>query len=232
MPRDGHYVTRTGWLRASVLGANDGIVSTASLLVGVIAAGMEHSNVVLTGLAGLTAGAFSMAAGEYVSVSAQADTEAADLEREQRALEENPEYELDELTGHFTGHGVRGDLARAVAEQMTEHDALGAHARSELGLSGDADAQPLLAAWTSALSFALGAALPLAGAVLTPGAGTGARLATVAALTLLALAGLGATGAWLGGAPVRAGVLRVLFWGAVAMAVTAGVGRLFGVGMA
>ncbi|WP_296762567.1 VIT family protein [Sediminimonas sp.] len=232
MPKEGHYVNRTGWLRASVLGANDGIVSTASLLVGVIAAGMDHANVVLTGLAGLTAGAFSMAAGEYVSVSAQSDTEAADLERERRALREDPDYELDELTAHFADNGVQDNLARQVAEQMTEHDALAAHARSELGLWEDGAANPLQAAWTSAVSFAVGAGLPLLGVLVMPGASVAMSLAVVATVTLMALMALGAVGAHMGGAPIGPGVLRVLFWGSVAMAVTAAVGRLFGVTMA
>jgi len=221
MPKEGHYVTRTGWLRAAVLGANDGIVSTASLLVGVMAAGMAPSTVLLTGLAGLTAGAFSMASGEYVSVAAQADSEAADLERERRALAEDPDYELEELADGLEARGVTEGLALKVARQMTEHDALDAHAREELGLSPVGSARPFQAAWASALSFAAGAALPLCGAALVGG------IPAVALVSLVALVLLGALGAWSGGAPLRPAVLRVLFWGALAMSVTAAVGRLF-----
>ncbi len=164
MPRDGHYITRSNWLRAAVLGANDGIVSTASLLVGVAAAGLTRETVVLTGLAGLTAGALSMASGEYVSVSAQADVEAADLERERVALEEDPDYELDELTEGLEARGVETGLARQVAEQMTDHDALGAHAREELGLFGlEGNANPLQAALAPGVAFALGGGIAFGG---------------------------------------------------------------------
>jgi VIT1/CCC1 family predicted Fe2+/Mn2+ transporter len=225
MPKEGHYVTRTGWLRAAVLGANDGIVSTASLLAGVLAAGMDRPAVLLTGLAGLTAGAFSMASGEYVSVAAQSDSEAADLERERRALAEDPDYELEELAGGLESRGVSETLAVEVARQMTEHDALDAHAREELGLSHSAPPEPMRAALASAAAFALGAGLPLAAAALAP-AGGGA-LAIVATVALAALALLGAVGAWAGGAPLPPAILRVLLWGGLAMAVTAGVGRLF-----
>ncbi|MFP4275382.1 MAG: VIT family protein, partial [Paracoccaceae bacterium] len=211
MPKEGHYVTRTGWLRAAVLGANDGIVSTASLLVGVMAAGMAPSTVLLTGLAGLTAGAFSMASGEYVSVAAQADSEAADLERERRALADDPDYELEELADGLAARGVSEGLALKVARQMTEHDALDAHAREELGLSPVASARPFQAAWASAVSFAGGAALPLAGAALFGG------IPAVALVSMVALVLLGALGAWSGGAPLGRAVLRVLFWGALAM---------------
>ena len=225
MPRDGHYITRSNWLRAAVLGANDGIVSTASLLVGVAAAGLTRETVVLTGLAGLTAGALSMASGEYVSVSAQADVEAADLERERVALEEDPDYELDELTEGLEARGVETGLARQVAEQMTDHDALGAHAREELGLFGlEGNANPLQAALASGVAFALGAALPLAGAGLAPQGFVGVSVGVVA---LGALAALGGVGAWLGGSPKAPSIRRVLFWGAVAMAITSAVGRLF-----
>ncbi|CUH64130.1 VIT family protein [Thalassovita gelatinovora] len=226
MPKEGHYINRSSWLRASILGANDGIVSTASLLVGVLAAGMDRSGVLLTGLAGLTAGAFSMAAGEYVSVSAQSDTEAADLARELIALEEDPEYELYELSEGLRARGVSSGLALQVAREMTEHDALDAHAREELGLTEMTGADPLEAAIASALAFALGGVLPLAGAVITP---NGIGMPVIAAITMLALALLGALGAWLGGAPKGPGVVRVLFWGGLAMAVTFVVGLLFGV---
>lgn len=226
MPKEGHFINRSGWLRASILGANDGIVSTASLLVGVAAAGMDRSGILLTGLAGLTAGAFSMAAGEYVSVSAQSDTEAADLERERRALEDDPEYELHELAAGLATRGVAPDLALLVAEQMTEHDALDAHAREELGLTELASSNPLEAAIASAFAFAIGAALPMLG-VLVPAPGR--MSAVVAVVTLISLAVLGAVGARLGGAPMMRAVVRVLFWGIVAMTVTAGVGFLFDV---
>ena len=226
MPKDGHFVNRSSWLRAAILGANDGIVSTASLLVGVVAAGMDRSGILLTGLAGLTAGAFSMAAGEYVSVSAQSDTEAADLKRELRALEEDPDYELEELAQGLEARGVEVGLALTVARQMTEHDALDAHAREELGMTELSSSNPLEAAMASALSFAVGAGLPLAGVILAP---SGQTTVVVALLTLMALVVLGGFGARLGGAPMRPAVLRVLVWGSLAMVVTALVGRLFGV---
>ncbi|MDF3382493.1 MULTISPECIES: VIT family protein [Sulfitobacter] len=226
MPKEGHFINRSNWLRAAVLGANDGIVSSASLLVGVSAAGMTQGNVLLTGLAGLTAGALSMAAGEYVSVSAQADVEKADLERERVALIEDPDYELSELAEGLENRGVQSDLALEVATQMTDHDALGAHAREELGMFGLAgQADPLQAAGASALAFALGGGLPLFAAVLAP---AGLRGVTIALVALLALILLGAGGAQLGGAPKRPAIGRVLCWGGLAMAVTAGVGHLFG----
>ncbi|UWR29212.1 VIT family protein [Sulfitobacter sp. W002] len=226
MPKEGHFINRSNWLRAAVLGANDGIVSSASLLVGVSAAGMAQGNVLLTGLAGLTAGALSMAAGEYVSVSAQADVEKADLERERVALIEDPDYELSELAEGLENRGVESDLALEVAAQMTDHDALGAHAREELGMFGLAgQADPLQAAGASALAFALGGGLPLLAAVLAP---AGARGLTIALVALLALVLLGAGGAQLGGAPKGPAIRRVVFWGGLAMAVTAGVGHLFG----
>lgn len=224
MPKEGHFINRSGWLRAAILGANDGIVSTASLLVGVAAAGMDRSGILLTGLAGLTAGAFSMAAGEYVSVSAQSDIEAADLERERRALEEDPIYELGELAEGLINRGVDPKIAREVALQMTAHDALDAHAREELGLTELASSNPLEAAIASAIAFALGAGLPLGGALLAPLAQMSTVVPTV---TLLSLALLGGVGAQMGGAPVVRAVIRVLFWGSVAMAVTAAVGNLF-----
>ncbi|WPZ21066.1 VIT family protein [Sulfitobacter faviae] len=226
MPKEGHFINRSNWLRAAVLGANDGIVSSASLLVGVSAAGMTQGNVLLTGLAGLTAGALSMAAGEYVSVSAQADVEKADLERERVALIEDPDYELSELAEGLENRGVQSDLALEVATQMTDHDALGAHAREELGMFGLAgQADPLQAAGASALAFALGGGLPLFAAVL---AHAGLRGVTIALVALLALILLGAGGAQLGGAPKRPAIGRVVVWGGLAMAVTAGVGHLFG----
>jgi VIT1/CCC1 family predicted Fe2+/Mn2+ transporter len=224
MPKEGHFINRSGWLRAAILGANDGILSTASLLVGVAVAGVDRSGLLLTGLAGLSAGAFSMAAGEYVSVSAQADIEAADLERERKALEENPIYELGELADGLIARGVDRKIAREVALQMTAHDALDAHAREELGLTELASSQPLQAAVASGVAFATGASIPLAGAVLAPGQ---AVVWVVAAMTLLALTLLGGVGARLGGARVLPAVVRVLFWGSVAMGITSGVGHMF-----
>ena len=228
MPTEGHFVNRSAWLRAAILGANDGIVSTASLMVGVIAAGMPYRAVVLTGLAGLTAGAISMAAGEYVSVSAQSDTEAADLEREQRALDEDPEFELAELADSLKARGLSPELAMQVAKEMTAHDALDAHAREELGLTELASSNPLEAALVSALSFAAGGALPLVGGILVAGP---LAVTMIATLTMLALALLGSIGARLGGAPIGPGIIRVLFWGGLAMVVTFIVGRLFGVAL-
>lgn len=224
MPKEGHFINRSGWLRAAILGANDGIVSTASLLVGVAAAGMDRTGLILTGLAGLTAGAFSMAAGEYVSVSAQSDIEAADLERERRALDEDPIYELGELADGLINRGVDPKIAREVALQMTAHDALDAHAREELGLTELASSNPLEAAGASAAAFAIGAGLPLAGALAAPMVQVPY---VVAVVTLIALALLGGAGARMGGAPVRRAVLRVLFWGSLAMSVTFAVGHLF-----
>jgi VIT1/CCC1 family predicted Fe2+/Mn2+ transporter len=227
MPKEGHFINRSNWLRASVLGANDGIVSTASLLVGVAAAGMDRSGILLAGLAGLTAGALSMAAGEYVSVSTQQDIETADLARERAALEDDPAYELSELAEGLEARGVQAGLALEVAQQMTDHDALDAHAREELGMYGMAgNANALQAAFASSFSFALGAAMPLMGAVLAP---VGWTVQVVAVVALLALIVLGGTGARLGGAPMRPSILRVVFWGSLAMLVTSLVGRLFGV---
>ena len=206
MPKEGHYINRSNWLRAAVLGANDGIVSSASLLVGVSSAGMVHGNVILTGLAGLTAGALSMAAGEYVSVSAQADVEEADLERERVALIEDPDYELSELAEGLESRGVESDLALEVATQLTDHDALGAHAREELGMFGLAgQADPLQAAGASAAAFALGGALPLLAAVLAP---AGSRGIAVACAGVLALTLLGGGRAHSGGAPKRPALQR------------------------
>ena len=221
-----HRTSRTGWLRAAVLGANDGIVSTASLIAGVAAAGAASSTVLMTGVAGLVAGAMSMAAGEYVSVSSQADSERSDLSRERRELAESPEAELRELTGIYVGRGVSQPVAEEVARQLTQHDALGAHARDELGLSGATAAQPLVAAGSSAASFTVGATLPLAVAWTTFGPHV---VAWVTVTSVLFLAVLGAWAARAGGAPVRPAAWRVAVWGALAMGITAGVGKLFAV---
>ena len=223
--REGHRTDRIGWLRAAVLGANDGIVSTASLLLGVTAAGSSHSAVLVSGIAGLVAGAMSMAAGEYVSVHSQADTENADLARERRELEEQPASELSELAGIYASRGVAPELAREVAAQLMKHDALGAHSRDELGLSGAASARPVQAATASAASFSVGAGLPLAIAALVPGPGLGY---VVGGASLACLALLGAVSARAGGASVPLAAWRVTFWGALAMGVTAAIGALFG----
>jgi VIT1/CCC1 family predicted Fe2+/Mn2+ transporter len=224
--RERHLIARIGWLRAAVLGANDGIVSTASLIVGVAAAAQDRQEVLLAGVAGLVAGAMSMAAGEYVSVSSQADAESADLARERAELDGSPTSELQELAELYESRGVEPALARQVAVQLTARDALGAHARDELGISQVTQARPIQAALTSAASFSVGAVLPLALAVVAP-LGLLVPAVAVAALALLAL--LGAIGAKAGGAPVGKAVLRVGFWGALAMALTAGIGALFGV---
>jgi VIT1/CCC1 family predicted Fe2+/Mn2+ transporter len=220
-----HRTERIGWLRAAVLGANDGIVSTASLLVGIAAAGGGRGELMVAGVAGLVAGAMSMAAGEYVSVSSQSDTERADLNRERAELAAEPELELQELTSIYVARGLSRELAAQVADQLMAHDALGAHARDELGISSTHAARPVQAALTSAATFAVGAALPLAAALASP---TTATAPIVAATSLLFLTGLGAVGARTGGAPVGRAALRVAFWGALAMALTAGVGSLFG----
>lgn len=220
-----HLVHRIGWLRAAVLGANDGIVSVASILVGVASSGASHSAIVVAGVAGLVAGAMSMAAGEYVSVSSQTDTERADLAREASELKLHPETELEELTRIYQSRGVSRDTAAEVARQLTAHDALGAHARDELGITEVSSANPIQAALTSAATFTVGAALPLIAAWLVPGA---ANIVVVTAVTLVVLAILGALGARTGGAPLLRGTLRVLVWGALAMAFTAAVGALFG----
>lgn len=221
-----HMVHRIGWLRAAVLGANDGIVSTASLLVGVAAAGTGRTDVLVAGLAGLVAGAMSMAAGEYVSVSSQTDAEQADLAREKTELAETPEAELEELTRIYEGRGLTRDLAVQVAAQLTERDALGSHARDELGISETVTAHPIQAAVVSALTFAAGAAVPLIVATVAPPLQISLF---VGVSTLVALALLGGLGASAGGAGVLRGAARVTFWGAIAMAATAGVGALFGV---
>lgn len=219
-----HRTQHIGWLRASVLGANDGIVSTASLIVGIAAAQSSIGNILMTGVAGLVAGAMSMAAGEYVSVHSQADTERADLARERAELEADPVAERRELTAIYTGRGLTPELAREVAEQLMAHDAIGAHARDELGISEITTARPLQAAWASAGSFAVGAVLPLAVAALAPAQGL---VWWIAGMSLLFLAVLGAVAARVGGAHPWLGAWRVTFWGALAMAVTAGVGSLF-----
>ena len=220
-----HLVSRIGWLRAAVLGANDGIVSTASLIVGVASASAGTPEIVVAGVAGLVAGAMSMAAGEYVSVSSQSDTEEADLARERAELKSQPEFERKELANLYVARGVSPELALQVADQLMAKDALGAHARDELGITEVTAARPIEAALTSAATFAVGAALPLAMVFLLPQS----RLVmgvSVASLAFLAL--LGAVGARAGGAPVMKGVVRVTFWGALAMALTAGIGALFG----
>ncbi|MDX2274847.1 MAG: VIT family protein [Hyphomonadaceae bacterium] len=221
-----HLVARIGWLRAAVLGANDGIVSTASLIVGVAAASAGRGEVMIAGVAGLVAGAMSMAAGEYVSVSSQSDTEKADLARERGELATQPEFELNELAEVYVARGVEPALARQVAQQLMAKDALGAHARDELGISEITAARPIQAAFTSAGTFATGAALPLAVAVAVP---EGALALAVSLASLVFLAALGALGARSGGANMWKGSVRVTFWGALAMALTAAVGALFGV---
>jgi len=221
-----HRSHRVGWLRAAVLGANDGIVSTASLLIGVAAAHAARDDILLAGVAGLVAGAMSMAAGEYVSVSSQADTEKADLELEQKHLDDNIEYEQEELAEIYRGRGLDADLASKVAEQLMAHDALGAHARDELGIFERVSARPIQAALASAATFSVGAALPLAAAFVAPDRQV---VTMVAGLSLGALAALGGLAARAGGARISIGVARVTFWGALAMVLTAGAGRLFGV---
>jgi VIT1/CCC1 family predicted Fe2+/Mn2+ transporter len=222
---ESHRTQHIGWLRAAVLGANDGIVSTASLIVGVAASSASHSAVLVAGVAGLVAGAMSMAAGEYVSVSSQSDTEQADLARERIELATDSVHEHAELTAIYVGRGLDEKLARQVAEQLMAKDALGAHARDELGISETMTAKPLQAAFSSALSFIVGAALPLLVAVFAA-PGQLALVVSVASLVLLAL--LGALAAYTGGAGIGRGLLRVTFWGALAMLITAGVGMLFG----
>lgn len=219
-----HKSHRNGWLRAGVLGANDGIVSTASLIIGVAAANAAQADILLAGVAGLVAGAMSMAAGEYVSVSSQADTERADLAIEQRAIKEDHAAELEELAMIYQQRGLTPDLSKQVAEQLMAHDALAAHARDEIGISPTSSAKPLLAAASSAAMFFAGAILPLITAWLAP---LPQLIMAVALLSLLSLALLGSAAAYIGGAPIWRGALRVLFWGAAAMALTAAVGSLF-----
>lgn len=220
-----HLSHRTGWLRAAVLGANDGILSTASLVLGVAAAGASRSAIVTAGVAGLVAGAMSMAAGEYVSVSSQRDTERADLARERRELDDDPEAELAELAGIYKARGLSEPLARQVADELSRGDRLRVHARDELGFDVDALARPFQAAWTSALSFSVGAAIPLLAITLAP---AGARIAVAIAVTLVSLAALGITGARLGGAPIAHAAGRVILGGAFAMAITMAIGALVG----
>jgi vacuolar iron transporter family protein len=224
-PRAVHLSRRSGWLRAAVLGANDGLVSTASLVLGVAASGASGSAIVTAGVAGLVAGALSMAAGEYVSVSSQRDAEQADLRLEEQELRSDPGGELRELAGIYERRGLPPELARDVAVHLSRGDVLGAHARDELGLDEGRMARPLQAAWASALSFSAGAALPLLAAAVAPGT---ARAAAIVVVTLVALALLGDLGARLGGAARRRATLRVVAWGAVAMAVTAGIGAIVG----
>ena len=223
--KESHRAHRIGWLRAAVLGANDGTISVASLVVGVAASGATPANILLTGVAGLVAGAMSMAAGEYVSVKSQADTEGADLAREKRELEAEPERELEELTSIYMSRGLDEALARRVAEQLTSSDALTAHARDELGITDTLRARPVQAAIASALFFAMGAVVPIATAMLAPTAWIGQITSTTSIVTLVILGGMAA---FAGGAPVVKGALRVAFWGALAMGLTAAVGRLVG----
>ncbi len=223
--REDHRTHRIGWLRAAVLGANDGIVSTASLIVGVAAAEASRGSVLVAGVAGLVAGAMSMAAGEYVSVSSQSDTENADLTRERHELATDPELELAELAGIYEKRGLDPDLAKQVATQLTAHDALGAHARDELGISDTLSARPVQAALASAATFAVGAALPLLVVLLVPAS---TLVWTVSGSSLFFLAALGSLAGKAGGASMLTAATRVTFWGALAMALTAGVGALFG----
>lgn len=229
MPRtshpERHRTERIGWLRAAVLGANDGIVSTASLIVGVAAANAGRNEMLVAGVAGLVAGAMSMAAGEYVSVSSQSDTEQADLTRERAELDAQPEFERQELATIYVARGLTPELATQVAQQLMAHDALGAHARDELGVSETVSARPVQAGLTSAATFAVGAALPLLTALVSPAP---QLVAVVAATSLVFLIALGALSARTGGAPVLKASVRVAFWGALAMGITAIVGRMFG----
>ncbi|MBA3895982.1 MAG: VIT family protein [Sphingomonadaceae bacterium] len=223
-PPEQHYVNRTGWLRASVLGANDGLLSIASLLVGVSAASFDRSQLLLTGVAGVVAGAMSMAAGEYVSVSSQADSEAADLEREKRELEAHPKHEHRELTAIYIRRGLPKDLALQVADALSAHDVLGAHARDELGLTDVSTAKPVQAALASAASFVTGGLAPLFTVLLAPG---GIALPALILVTILVLGVLGAAGARAGGAPTAPGAIRVMIWGSLAMVITFAAGTLF-----
>jgi VIT1/CCC1 family predicted Fe2+/Mn2+ transporter len=224
-PTEHHSTQRLGWLRAAVLGANDGLLSTSSLIIGVASAHSSRESVLIAGLSGLVAGALSMAAGEYVSVSSQADSERSDLDRERRELKENPKAELDELTGIYVRRGLDAALARQVATQLMARDALGAHARDELGVSPQMAARPVQAALASAAAFAVGAFPPVLIALVAP---AGTQSLWVAGVSVICLAVLGAMGAKTGGADVLNGAIRVTFWGVLAMAVTAGIGALFG----
>ena len=225
-PDDPHYVGRLGWLRAAVLGANDGIVSTGALIMGVAAAEPSPRAILIAGVAGLTGGALSMAAGEYVSVSSQSDTERADIERERQALQDAPHEELQELAEIYEGRGMSSTTAMMEAREVSDHDALAAHIRDEIGLTEASAANPLQAAMTSAVTFSLGAAVPLLAAISAPGH---LVLPSVLVATVLALALLGGIGAKAGGAPVLPAVGRVVIWGTIALGITAGVGKLFGV---
>lgn len=227
-PDDPHYINRSGWLRAAVLGANDGIVSVSSLTIGVAMANPSPSAIAVAGAAGLAAGALSMAAGEYVSVSSQADIEAADIHRERQALDAQPEIELEELIQIYESRGLAPDTARLVAVELTEHDALSAHIRDELGLSDELSANPMQAAIASAVTFTLSGAIPLSAALLAP---VDCQVPVIVVVTLLSLALLGFAGAKAGGAPVRPALARVLIWGSFAMAVTAVIGHLFGIAL-
>ncbi|HSM95259.1 MAG TPA: VIT family protein [Rhizomicrobium sp.] len=224
--RERHTISNTGWLRAAVLGANDGVLSTASLILGVATATHSHGSILIAGVSGLVAGALSMAAGEYVSVSSQADVEKADLARERRELATEQDSELRELTGIYVQRGLTPELAAQVARQLTAKDALAAHARDELGITEESTARPLQAALASAASFSVGAAIPILASLIAPLA---IVVVTVYASSLIVLAGLGALGAWAGGAPLLPATIRVTFWGIVAMAVSAGIGQLFDV---
>ena len=227
-PDDPHYITRNGWLRAAVLGANDGIVSVSALVVGVAASGPDPRMILIAGVAGLVAGAMSMAAGEYVSVSSQSDTERADIKREEMALRDTPDAEFEELVEIYRSRGLSSETARTVAQELSEKDALAAHVREELGLSDIHSANPLQAAIASGLTFSVAAAIPVLAAFFAPSA---LIVPTVLVVTVAALAGLGALGAKAGGAPLLPATFRVVSWGVIAMAVTAGVGWLFGVAM-
>ena len=220
-----HKSSRAGWLRAAVLGANDGTLSTASLVVGVAAAGASQKNILLTGIAGLVAGAMSMAAGEYVSVQSQADAERADLAKEKQELKEQPQHELAELTAIYVSRGLDHPLAKTVAEKLMAKDALGAHARDELGITDELKPRPVQAALTSAVSFSAGAAVPVITVLLVPSSWVETSSFVTALITLLVL---GALAAYAGGASMLRGALRVCFWGAFAMGITAAVGKLFG----
>jgi VIT1/CCC1 family predicted Fe2+/Mn2+ transporter len=223
--RESHRTSRIGWLRAAVLGANDGILSTASLMVGVAAANAGRTQLLVAGVAGLVAGAMSMAAGEYVSVSSQADTELADLARERAELKAQPEHEKQELADIYVERGLSPELAGEVARQLMSHDALGAHARDELGISETLSARPVQAAFTSAATFATGAALPLVAALVAP---QQLLIHAVVGVSLIVLTVLGVLAARAGGAPILRSTLRVVFWGAFSMLLTAGIGKLFG----
>lgn len=228
-PDDPHYISRSGWLRAAVLGANDGIVSISSLIVGVAAASADRTSILIAGLAGLVAGAMSMASGEYVSVSSQADIEKADIKREAAALKENHKEEFDELAAIYELRGLKRETAEQVAHELTEDDPLRAHIRDELGLSEHQSANPLQAACASAFTFSMAGALPLLAAFFAP---SDAIIMTVLITTIAALIMLGALGAKLGGAPIVPAAIRVLIWGTLAMAITAFVGWAFGVTLA